>query len=139
MVKEGQVRLVFKEPPTGLPNGVALSADERYLYTGAGPSLFRHEIQPDGTLTNEQVVAVMKGGFIDGVKVDSQGNIYSTGPGGVWVVNPEGRHLGTIRFNRVANLGFGGDDGKTIFFTAGRDLYRMPVKVAGPIPGPPGR
>jgi gluconolactonase len=82
-------------------------------------------------------------GYPDGIKVDERGNIYCTGPGGVWIISPEGKHLGTILFAEnnsakadtyiagVSNLAFGDADGKTLYFTARTALYRMRLKVAG--------
>jgi len=66
------------------------------------------------------------------MKVDQQGNIYSAGPGGVWIFSPQGRHLGTIHLPvPVANLAFGGADHKTLYIAASSYLYSIRVKVAG--------
>lgn len=136
----GTLQLLDKNPLGGAPNGLALSPDEKYLYVGAGANILRYETRPDGSLTNRQVVIDMSlekvPGAADGMKVDRNGNIYTTGPGGVWVISPEGKHLGTIKFPGVANLAFGDADGKTIYFMARRDLYRLRVSVGGEPPGP---
>ena len=139
MLKGGLPVLLDKDPLGGTPNGLALSPDERTLYLGAGANILKYDVQPDGSLTNRRVLIDMSlekvPGAADGMKVDTQGNVYTTGPGGVWVVSPGGTHLGTIRIPGVANLAFGGADGRTIYFMARRDIYRLPVKVAGRAPG----
>jgi gluconolactonase len=76
-------------------------------------------------------------GVPDGMKIDSKGNIYSTGPGGIWIISPSGKHLGTILMPNVpANLAFGGADGKTLYIAAHTVLYRVQLKIAGVPPGP---
>ena len=66
------------------------------------------------------------------MKVDVEGRVYCTGPGGVWVFDPDGRQLGTIRLPEIpANLAFGGPDRRTLFFTARTSVYSMRVKVPG--------
>jgi gluconolactonase len=69
---------------------------------------------------------------IDGIKVDEQGNLYVSGPGGLWIISAEGRHLGTIiPPKHPHNLAWGGEDGKTLYLTAQGSLYRMPLKIPG--------
>ena len=123
------------------PNGLAFSPDERILYvTNTRPDTYirAFDVQPDGSLTNSRVFADVSGseeGVPDGIKVDIEGRIFCTGPGGTWVFNPEGQFLGTIRTPEVpANLAFGGPDRRTLFFTARTSLYRMRVKVPGTRP-----
>ena len=71
-------------------------------------------------------------GVPDGMKVDQDGNVYSTGPGGVWIFTAEGKHLGTIRPPEVpANLHWGESDAKTLYVTARTGLYRIRLKIAG--------
>jgi hypothetical protein len=77
-----------------------------------------------------------RGGF-DGIKVDTQGNVWGEGPGGIWIVSPAGKALGSILIPEPpANLAFGEADGKTLFITARRGLYRIRINVAGILPGP---
>lgn len=139
-LKDGMVRLEAKDPLGGTANGLAFSPDERTLYVGAGLRIVRYDVQSDGTLTNPRPLIDMSTaktpGGADGMKVDRQGNVYTTGPGGVWIVSPAGAHLGTIRLPGVANLAFGDADGNTIYFTARRDLWRVRVTVGGTLPGP---
>ena len=73
----------------------------------------------------------------DGMKVDVEGNVYSSGPGGVWIIDPAGNHLGTIHTGaQTTNVGWGGDDWKTLFVTTFGSLYRIQMNVAGiAVPG----
>jgi gluconolactonase len=67
---------------------------------------------------------------LDGIKSDRQGNLYVSGPGGLWIISPDAKHLGTIIAPRHPhNLAWGGDDGKTLYMTAQGTLYRMPLNV----------
>src|SRR6266850_1384255 len=71
-------------------------------------------------------------GVPDGMKVDVEGRVYCTGPGGTWVFAPDGKHLGTIRTPEYpANVAFGGPDLKTLFFTANTSIYTLRMKVPG--------
>jgi gluconolactonase len=124
------------------PNGIAFSPDEKYLYVNnSEPEMLwmRYTVNPDGSLKDPKLFfdAGPHGhnGAPDGMKVDQLGNIYSAGPGGVWIFSPEGKHLGTIKFaDPVGNLTFGGADHKTLYITASGGLYSIQVKVAGIYP-----
>jgi gluconolactonase len=71
-------------------------------------------------------------GVPDGMKIDQQGNIYGVGPGGIWILSPEGKHLGTIKFpEQPANLAWGDADGKTLYVTATTGLYRIHMNIPG--------
>lgn len=135
--KGGQLRLIDMDPFGIVPNGIALSPDEKYLYVGGTRKIIRYELHPDDTATNGRVFVDMSadptpGGGPDGMKVDQKGNIYSTGPGGVWILSPDGKHLGTVRLpDGVTNLAFGDADGKTIYFTGRTNLQRMQVNIPG--------
>jgi len=121
------------------PNGIAFSPDEKYLYVdNSQPKKLwmRYRVKPDGTLTDPKVLfddtADTRPGNPDGMKVDSEGNIYSAGPGGVWIFSSEGKHLATIPFpQRVANVAWGGPDHKTLYICASSDLYRIHLNIAG--------
>jgi gluconolactonase len=136
LLKDGRLQLLDKEPLGGNPNGIALSHDEKYLYVTAHPRILRYDLKPDGTVANRHVFVDMSGskgpGSADGLKVDRNGNVYSTGPGGVWIISPDGKHLGTIHtpINSL-NVGFGDADGKTLYITARRNLYRIRLNVPG--------
>ena len=143
LLKDGKLVLLTKDMPH--PNGLAFSPNEKYLYINdsAKRTITRFEMNPDGTLLNGQVVIDMNegqepcpfpcpAGYPDGMKVDRKGNIYSTGPGGIWIISPQGKHLGTIVVpNHPANLGFGDADSKTLYVTARPGLYRVRLKAAG--------
>src|SRR5215813_4010187 len=103
--------------------------------------IHRIELDSAGNMVRRSIFADMssdeKIGVPDGMKVDVQGNVYCTGPGGTWVYAADGTHIGTIKTPEVpANLAFGGPDMKTLFFTAHTSVYSMRVKVAG-LPGHP--
>ncbi len=125
------------------PNGLAFSPDERILYVANSRwAAYIHalELNDDGTLRRRRIFADLSSdepdGVPDGMKVDVEGRVYCTGPGGVWVFAPDGSHLGTIRLPEVpANLAFGGPDRRTLFFTARTSLYSMRVKTPG-VPHP---
>src|SRR6266851_3227911 len=100
MWKDGKLSLLVKDMP--MVNGLAFSPDEKYLYVNGSRDNYvnRYEVQADGTLANGKLFIDMKGtepGITDGLRVDTKGNLYETGPGGVWIISPEGKHLGTIR------------------------------------------
>jgi gluconolactonase len=122
------------------PNGIALSPDEKYLYVGNWDPekkvIMRYEVHGDGTLSNGQVFFDMTKApgeeAIDGIKVDREGNLYVSGPGGLWVLGPSGRHLGTILAPKHPhNLAWGDEDGRTLYMTAQGTLYRMPLNIPG--------
>jgi len=121
------------------PNGLAFSPDERKLYvanTRWAQYIHVLELDAAGKMTRRRIFADMSSdetdGVPDGMKVDVEGRVYCTGPGGTWVFAPEGTRLGIIRTPEVpANLAFGGPDLKTLFFTARTSVYTMRVKVPG--------
>ncbi|MBI4470265.1 MAG: SMP-30/gluconolactonase/LRE family protein [Acidobacteria bacterium] len=141
-LREGKLRLLISDL-TG-PNGITLSPDERYLYVGNWDEkkkvVMRYEIRPDGRLTGGMVFFDMTTApgedAIDGVKTDQQGNLFVSGPGGLWVISAEGRHLGTIKAPRhVHNMAWGDEDGRTLYLCAGSGLYRMRLNIPGMVPG----
>ena len=121
------------------PNGIAFSPDEKYLYVdNSEPKKIwmRYRVLPDGTLTDPKLLydatADRRAGGPDGMKVDVEGNIYSAGPGGVLILSPEGKPLGTITMpERVANVAWGGPDRKTLYICASTSVYRVHLKIAG--------
>ena len=135
---KGKLRLLTTE--LSGPNGIALSPDEKYLYVGNWDDnkkvVYRYELQPDGSVRNGRLfidLTPIKGeDAIDGVKVDVEGNVYISGPGGLHVVSAAGKLLGTvITPQHVHNMAWGDDDGKTLYLCARTGLYRMRLNVAG--------
>ncbi len=124
------------------PNGIALSPDENTLYVAnmRGPrGWMAWDVQPDGSIANSRVffdTTDMEGtGVPDGMKIDSEGNLYCTGPGGVFIFTPEGKHLGTIQPDeRPANLAWGDADDKSLYMTARTGLYRIRLNIQGLLP-----
>ena len=135
LARDGAVTLLTRD--MSRPNGLAFSPDERRLYVAqsdpAGAIWRVFDMTPDGTLANGRVLfdaTSMVGarrGLPDGLKIDTQGHLFATGPGGVLVLTPDGRHLGTILTGQAtSNVAFG-DDGHTLYMTA--DMYLMRVKL----------
>ena len=121
------------------PNGIAFSPDEKYLYVNNSQPKkiwMRYTVKPDGTLTDAKLLyddtADTRPGDPDGMKVDVEGNIYSAGPGGVWIFSPEGKPLGTILMpGRVANVAWAGADRKMLYITGSEGIFRVHLKIAG--------
>ena len=124
------------------PNGLGFSPDGKTLYVAnsdaADKSWYAYGVRDDGTLAIgrkffDATYETAEGGP-DGLKLDKQGNIFATGPGGVWIFAPDGTHLGTIQPEEVpANVGWG-DDGKTLYMTARTGLYRIRLSTEGALP-----
>ena len=136
LLKGGALRLLDKDPQGSAPNGIAFSPDEKILYVNGGMKITAYDVLADDTIANPRLLidtSIAKTpGNTDGMKVDRSGNIYFSGPGGVWIVSPQGKHLGTIVTpERVANLAFGDADSKTLYMVGGRSLWRIRVNTAG--------
>ena len=142
MIKNGKVSLVSKD--LGGPNGLAFSPDEKYFYVTNWDirdihhtkTLWRYEVQPDGTLQNGKVFFDFSftedDEALDGMKVDREGNLYVSAPGGLWILNAEGKLLGKIVTpERPANMAWGDEDGKTLYLTAHSSLYKIRVNTGG--------
>jgi gluconolactonase len=132
MIKDGKLSMVVDDMPT--VNGLAFSPDEKYLYVNSGNSnqIRRYDVRPDDTVANGRLLIDLSvdktWGYTDGMRVDSKGNIYPTGPGGIWIVSPEGKHLGTILTpEKVANLSFGDPDFKTLYLGGMTSIYKIRV------------
>jgi gluconolactonase len=137
-VRDGKVQLVSSDF-TG-PNGIALSPDEKLLYLGNWDEkkkvVFRYSVNADATLGKGELFFDMTAapgeGAIDGIKVDQRGNVYVSGPGGLWILSPGGRHLGTLRGpEHPHNMAWGGVDRRTLFLAAQTGIYRIRLTVPG--------
>jgi gluconolactonase len=134
----GQLRLLYKD--LARPNGLLLSPDEKLLFVGnSDPKRklwMRFELAGDGSLTNAAAFADVSEetarGNPDGMKIDREGNLYCTGPGGIWVFTLDGVRLGVIEFPEIpANLHWGDEDAQTLYVTARTGLYRIRLNIPG--------
>lgn len=137
----GELQLLTRE--LSGPNGIAFSPDEAFLYVGdwdpTHKAVMRYPVRGDGKLGKAEVFLDLTSEpgdmAIDGVKVDRLGNVYVSGPGGIWVVSAAGDRLGVIEPPRHAhNFAWGGPAARDLYITAGSVLYRMPLLVDGPTP-----
>jgi gluconolactonase len=131
-----QLQLVIKDLPR--PNGICFSPDEKYLYIAdSGSKIWmRYRVQPDGSVTDGALFLDASHesapGVPDGIRVDKNGNLYGAGPGGVWIISPEGKHLGTIKVpETVSNVAWGDKDSQTLYITASTSVYRIKLRVPG--------
>ena len=151
-IKDGKSTMVLDATVLGgIPNGIVLSPDEKYLYANAGQRMMRYEVKADGSLGPGSLFT-QGPGIGDGMKVDTLGNVYSTsgaGPGIVRITSPTGTLLGYLNLPIVGgepkrqicatNVAFGDPDGKSLYVTACDHVYRIRMNVAGVMPGPPTR
>jgi gluconolactonase len=137
--KNGSVRLLTKDLTQ--PNGLAFSPNGKRFYVDDSQqrNIRVYDFGPDATLTNGKIFGEEPGGkgegVPDGMKVDVKGNVFVTGPKGIWVWSPDGKHLGTIEMpEQPANLTWGGADSSTLYITATTSLYRLETKTKGFVP-----
>ena len=137
-VRDGTVSLVTAE--LAGPNGIALSPDERHLYVGnwdpGRKVVMRYALDGAGSPTGGEVFFDMTGAegqdAIDGLKVDTAGNLYVCGPSGIWLLSPRGEHLGTVRLPESPhNLAWGEQDARTLYITALTSIYRIRLAIPG--------
>jgi gluconolactonase len=133
-IKDGVVTLAL----AGQAHGIAFSPDEKvsYVTVYGSQAITRYDVQPDGTFVNGRVFVDMSvektRGSPNGMAVDREGNVYAGGPGGLWIMNSAGKHLGTIPLPAIAaNAVFGGPDLKTLYILDSRNLLELHVKVPG--------
>ena len=136
LLKDDKLQLVVKDLER--PNGITLSPDEKFLYVNDSVkrAILRYDVRPDGSVANGKVFADMSAGKgtgnPDGMKFDGRGNLYSVGPGGIWVFAPDGKQLGLIVPPEFApGFAFGDADGKTLYMAASTQLVRIRVNNAG--------
>lgn len=137
-VKDGKVRLVSKDF-TG-PNGLAFSPDEKFLYVGdwntKKAAVNRYPVNADGTLGKGELffdlTTAGSDDAIDGIKVDQAGNIFVSGPGGLWILSPSGKHLGTLHGpEHPHNFSWGDADHRTLYLAAQTGIYRIRLNIPG--------
>lgn len=152
-----EVKGVYRVPPGGgapelavapdefeQPNGLCFSPDESVLYVNDSPraDIKAYDVAADGSLSNRRVIrdnigkGEMSEGNLDGMECDALGNIWTSGPGGVWVLSPDGERLGTISTPEICgSVVFGGADLTTLFLTTTTTVHSMPTRVAAaPLP-----
>jgi len=137
----GDPQLLVERDAFEMPNGLCFSPDRSLLYVNDTPNatITVFDVQADGTLANGRAFAenigtgeIESGGIVDGMKCDERGNIWVTGPDGLWVFSAAGEHLGVVEIPEpVGNLTFGGPDWTWLFVPSSTSLYRVKTKVAG--------
>jgi sugar lactone lactonase YvrE len=138
---DGSLHLIAPDGFTS-PNGLAFTPDEAFLYIGDSHErrIWRYVVNEDLSL-GERILFLdqhedKRPGSPDGMKVDSEGRLWTTGAGGVSVHRPDGAYLGVFEMDEhAANLTFGGENYSTLFMTAGTSLYRIETAVRGLVPG----
>jgi gluconolactonase len=134
----GEPQLVVGRDEFEMPNGLCFSPDRALLYINDTPGAYIRvfDVGPDGSLSNGRMffegigTGEIEKGIPDGMKCDERGNIWVTGPGGIWVISPEGEHLGTVQIpENVGNLTWGGPDWRTLFVPASTSVYTVTTKV----------
>lgn len=135
----GNVRLLTKELTQ--PNGLAFSPDGKKLYVDDSEqrNIRVYDFQKDGTVANGRIfgseAGPQRGGVPDGMKIDRQGNLFVTGPEGIWVWDSGGNHIGTIVIpQQPANLAWGDPDYRTLYITASKAVYKLRTKTRGFVP-----
>jgi gluconolactonase len=136
--KNNLTRLAVDQPA---PNGLAFSPNGKYLYIDDDDTknIMRYDFHKDGTVSNGKIFGDMKDagnrGVPDGMKVDKKGNLFVSGPNGIWVWNSKGEHIGTVQMpHGMANLAWGGPDYSKLYVTARNTVYVLPTKTHGFIP-----
>jgi gluconolactonase len=139
MARNGWVELITDELDG--PNGLAFSPDERLLYVGNWDDerkwVMRYEIGADGTRIGDGELLHDLGdapgeAAIDGIKLDEAGNLYVCGPGGIWLISPQGERLGMLRLpEEPHNLAWGDADARTLYVTALTSVYRIRLEIPG--------
>ena len=138
--KDGKLTLVIRDLP--IPNGIQLTADGKTLYVAnSGPHMMymKYPVNPDGTVGPGTMLIDFQHsegpGVPDGMKLDSLGNLWATGPGGIRIITPQGKVLGQIKLPEVAaNLNWGDADGKTLYITASHSVYKLRTSIQGKLP-----
>ena len=138
---QDSLELIAAEDEFEMPNGLCFSPDGSLLYINDTPRahIKVFDVRSDGSISDGRLFAegigsgkVEDGGLVDGMKCDEHGNVWVTGPGGVWVFDAAGEHLGVVEIpESVGNITFGGPDWTWLFVPASKSLYRVKTKVSG--------
>jgi gluconolactonase len=138
MLPPGAAEPVLAGSDFDRPNGLAFSPDERRFYVADTPRYHVRvfDVAEDGALSGGKVFAQLREdagvGRPDGMKVDTEGNLYTTGPGGLWIVSAEGEVLAQVRFpEKTANCAWGDADYRSLYITASTSVYRLRTLIAG--------
>jgi gluconolactonase len=136
---QDELTLIVGKDEFEMPNGLCFSPDESLLYINDTPGacINVYDVNADGTISNGRCFAegvgegdLEKGGLVDGMKCDERGNIWVTGPDGIWIFSPEGEHLGVLEIpESVGNLAWGGPDWHTLFVPASSSVYTVKTTV----------
>jgi len=136
LLKNGKLSFIVQDMPT--VNGLALSPDEKTLYVNSGRSniIRAYNVATDDSVSNGRLFIDQSAdktfGYTDGMRVDSRGNIYATGPGGIWITSAGGKHIGTILVpEKASNLTFGDPDYKTLYIDGSTSIYKIRVLTPG--------
>lgn len=125
--KNGSLKLL--DDTFDKPNGICFSPDEKKLYVCESPKaiVYVWDVIDDSTIANKKLFfAIPEKGYADGMKCDDEGNLYCTGPGGVWVISPSGKLLDKIATPETpTNCNWGDSDRKTLYITAQTSVYRI--------------
>jgi gluconolactonase len=130
-----KLQLIIKDLPR--PNGIAFSPDQKFLYIAdSGKKVWmRYPVKADGSVGDGTLFCDPSSdkapGGPDGIRVDKKGNLYGSGPGGVWIISPEGKHLGTIKVPEVVSNIAWGDAGTTLYITASTSVHRIKLNIPG--------
>ena len=137
--KDGKLTLLTEDIKA--PNGIAFSPDEKKLYISNADPVnavwMVYDVKPNGNIDNGKVLfnatawAKTKAGAPDGMKVDREGNIFGAGPGGIHVIAPDGRHLGSIEISAPTGNVAWGEDGSSLFITSNTNVYRLKLTTKG--------
>jgi len=137
--KDGRLQLLTAELKG--PNGIVFSPDEKYLYVSnwdpAAKTVTRYPVRRDGTIGRGEILIDLTPQIpgeeaLDGMKADIKGNLYLSAPGGVWIFDPSGKHLGTVTApHPVHNFAWGGKDARTLYLCARSALYRIDLLIPG--------
>jgi len=114
------------------PNGICFSLDESKLYVNesAQAKIYVWDVAGDSITNKRLFYSVPASGYVDGMKIDPKGNIYCSGPNGVWIISPAGVYLDKIAMETPSNCNWGDADRKTLYITAGSSLYRIRLAVS---------